>query len=131
MDDNTNGMTDRWGIIYVPMAGVKKQSRRWYQIKSVLDQRGVQYDYVQSEDYGSVERLARMLVDNGYKIIVIVGGDRAVNEALNGIMTSSVENLDDISLAIIANGVGNDFASFWGLGVDEYKKAIDCIIKGN
>ena len=130
MDNNT--MSDRWGIIYVPMAGVKKRARRWHQIKTVLDQRAVQYDYVQSEDYGSVERLARMLVDNGYKTIVIVGGDRAVNEALNGIMTSSVENLDDISLAIIANGVGNDFASFWGLGdVDDYKKAIDCILRGN
>ena len=103
-----NNMSDRWGIIYVPMAGVKKRARRWHQIKTVLDLRGVQYDYVQSEDYGSVERLARMLVDNGYKTIVIVGGDRAVNEALNGIMTSSVENLDDISLAIIANGVGKD-----------------------
>ena len=129
---DNNNMSDRWGIIYVPMAGVKKRARRWHQIKTVLDLRGVQYDYVQSEDYGSVERLARMLVDNGYKTIVIVGGDRAVNEALNGIMTSSVENLDDISLAIIANGVGNDFASFWGLGdVDDYKKAIDCVIKGN
>ena len=130
MDNNT--IPDRWGIIYVPMAGARKRHKRWHQIKAVLDQRGVQYDYVQSEDYGSVERLARMLVENGYKTIVIVGGDRAVNEALNGIMTSTVEDIDDVSLAIIANGVGNDFASFWGLGdVDDYKKAIDCIIKGH
>jgi len=129
--ENNKSMASRWGIIYVPMAGVKKRARRWYQIRNILDQHNVRYDYVQSEDYGSVERLARMLVDNGYKTIVIVGGDRAVNEALNGIMTSSVENLDDISLAIIANGVGNDFANFWGLGVDDYKKAIECIIRGN
>jgi diacylglycerol kinase family enzyme len=113
------------------MAGVRKRHRRWHQIKEVLDQKNIQYDYIQSEDYGSVERLSRMLVDNGYKLIVIVGGDRAVNEAINGIMTSSVESLDSVSLAIIANGVGNDFANFWGLGVDDYKKAIDCIIQGN
>lgn len=127
----SNNTSARWGIIYVPMAGARKRHKRWLQIKEVLDQKKVQYDYVQSEDYGSVERLARMLVENGYKTIVIVGGDRAVNEALNGIMTSHVEKLDDVSLAIIANGVGNDFAKFWGLGVDDYKKAIDCIIKGN
>lgn len=118
-------------MIYVPRAGVRKRHKRWLQIKEVLDQKNVQYDYIQSEDYGSVERLARMLVDNGYKMIVIVGGDRAVNEAINGIMTSSVESLDSVSLAIIANGVGNDFAKFWGLGVDDYKKAIDCIIQGH
>jgi diacylglycerol kinase family enzyme len=41
-----------------------------------------------------------------------------------------VENLDEVSFGIIANGIGNDFADFWGLGVDDYKKAIDCIIKG-
>ncbi|MBO4444511.1 MAG: lipid kinase [Bacteroidaceae bacterium] len=131
MSTTTNDISTRWGIIYVPMAGTRNRHKRWQQIREILDQKEVQYDYIQSENYGSVERLARMLVNNGYKIVVVVGGDRAVNEALNGIMTSSVENLEDVSLAIIANGVGNDFADFWGLGVDEYKKAIDCIIKGN
>ena len=131
MSTTTNDISTRWGIIYVPMAGTRNRHKRWQQIREILDQKEVQYDYIQSENYGSVERLARMLVNNGYKIVVVVGGDRAVNEALNGIMTSSVENLEDVSLAIIANGVGNDFADFWGLGFDEYKKAIDCIIKGN
>ena len=131
MTTETNNSSSRWGIIYVPMAGTRNRHKRWLQIREILDQKEIQYDYIQSENYGSVERLARMLVNNGYKMIVVVGGDRAVNEALNGIMTSSVENLEDVSLAIIANGVGNDFADFWGLGVDEYKKAIDCIIKGN
>ena len=120
----------RWGIVYVPMAGVRKKHRRWHQIKQYLELKKVQYDYIQSEEYGAVERLTRMYVENGYKTIVVVGGDSAVNDALNGIMTSSVENLDDISFGIIANGIGNDFADFWGLGVDDYKRAIDCIIKG-
>lgn len=120
----------RWGIVYVPMAGARKKHRRWHQIKQYLELKKVQYDYIQSEEYGAVERLTRMYVENGYKTIVIVGGDTAVNDALNGIMTSSLENLDDLSFGIIANGIGNDFADFWGLGVDEYKRAIDCIIKG-
>ena len=120
----------RWGIVYVPMAGVRKKHRRWHQIKEYLELKKVQYDYIQSEDYGAVERLTRMYVENGYKTIVIVGGDMAINDALNGIMTSSVESLEDISFGIIANGIGNDFADFWGLGVEDYKKAIDCIIKG-
>ena len=28
------------------------------------------------------------------------------------------EYLDEISFGIIANGIGNDFADFWGLGVE-------------
>ena len=133
MDDKATikSARDRWGIVYVPMAGVRKKHRRWHQIKEYLEIKKVQYDYIQSEDYGAVERLTRMYVENGYKTIVIVGGDMAVNDALNGIMSSSVENLDDISFGIIANGIGNDFADFWGLGVEDYKRAIDCIIKGS
>lgn len=126
--DNT--IRDRWGIVYVPMAGARKKHRRWHQIKEYLELKKVQYDYIQSEEYGAVERLTRMYVENGYKTIVVVGGDTAVNDALNGIMTSSVEDLSTLSFGIIANGIGNDFADFWGLGVDDYKKAIDCIIKG-
>ena len=124
-------LTNRWGIIYVPMAGARKRHKRWHQIKEYLDQKQVLYDYLQSEDYGSVERLSRMLVENGYRTIVIVGGDRAVNEAINGIMTCRVESLDNVALAIIANGIGNDFSKYWGLGVDDWKQAVDVIIKGN
>ena len=121
---------NRWGIVYVPMAGARKKHRRWHQIKEYLELKKVQYDYIQSEEYGAVERLTRMYVENGYKTIVIVGGDTAVNEALNGIMTSSVEDLDELAFGIIPNGIGSDFANFWGLDVDEYKRAVDYIIKG-
>ena len=111
MDIRTEPLnTNRWGIVYVPMAGVRKKHRRWHQIKEYLELKKVPYDYIQSEDYGAVERLTRMYVENGYKTIVIVGGDMAVNDALNGIMTSSVESLEEISFGIIANGIGNDFA---------------------
>lgn len=45
-----------------------------------MDSKGVSYDYVQSEGFGSVERLAGILANNGYRTIVIVGGDGALNE---------------------------------------------------
>ena len=125
---NTHKAIQRWGIVYVPMAGVRKKHRRWHQIKEYLELKKVQYDYIQSEDYGAVERLTRMYVENGYKTIVVVGGDMAVNDAINGIMTSSVEDLNDISFGIIANGIGNDFARFWDIEFDDYKKAVDTII---
>ena len=130
MSEAINRNRHRWGIIYAPKAGALRPMRMWREIREYLAEKGVEYDYIQSEDYGAVERLTRMYVENGYKTIVIVGGDMAINDALNGIMTSSVESLEDVSFGIIANGIGNDFADFWGLGVDDYKKAVDCIIKG-
>jgi diacylglycerol kinase family enzyme len=65
---------------------------------------------------------------NSYLTIVIVGGDGALNDALNGIMYSDVEDKSQIALGIIPNGIGNDFAKYWGLSSDDYKKAVDVLI---
>lgn len=121
--------SNRWGIIYNPKAGSRKTQKKWNKIRDYMESRGVLFDYLQSEGYGSVERLARMLANNGYRTIVVVGGDGAINDAVNGIMTSSAANKDEIALGIIPNGIGNDFSSYWGLDDDNYKEAIDCIIE--
>ncbi|NDW13158.1 YegS/Rv2252/BmrU family lipid kinase [Bacteroides sp. 214] len=118
----------KWGIIYNPKAGTRKAHKRWQEIKEYMDSKGVSYDYVQSEGFGSVERLAGILANNGYQTIVVVGGDGALNDALNGILASNAENKHDIAIGIIPNGIGNDFARYWGLDIEEYKAAVDCII---
>ncbi|MBP3552918.1 MAG: diacylglycerol kinase family lipid kinase [Bacteroidaceae bacterium] len=119
---------NRWGIIYNPKAGTRKVQKRWEEIRGYIESRGVDFDYVHSEGYGSVERLARTLANNGYRTIVVVGGDGALNDALNGILSSSVEQKTDIALGVIPNGIGNDFARFWDIEFDDYKKAVDTII---
>ena len=120
---------DKWGIIYNPKAGTRKVQKRWKEIKAYMDSRGVSYDYVQSEGFGSVERLAGILANNGYRTIVIVGGDGALNDAINGIMHSDAPDKEDIAIGIIPNGIGNDFADYWDMS-SEYKEAVDCIIHG-
>jgi YegS/Rv2252/BmrU family lipid kinase len=93
-----------------------------------MDSKKLIYDYIQSEGFGSVERLAKLLANNGYRTIVVVGGDGALNDAINGIMNSNAENKKDIAIGMIPNGIGNDFAKYWGISIDDYKKAIDWII---
>ena len=77
--------------------------------------------------FGSVERLAGILANNGYRTIVVVGGDGALNDAINGIMLSNAEDKENIAIGIIPNGIGNDFAKYWEMS-SEYKEAVDCII---
>ena len=125
-----NVESDRWGIIYVPRAGVRNAQKRWRQIRAYLEMRGVKYDCVQSEGDGSVEHIASMLIGNGYRIIVVIGGDEALNEAINGIMFTPKAIRNNVTFGIVPNGIGNDFASFWGLSVDNYKQAIHSIIEG-
>lgn len=119
---------NRWGIIYNPRAGTRKVQKRWNEIREYMESRKVAFDYIHSEGFGSVERLARTLADNGYRTIVVVGGDGALNDAVNGIMASSAPDREHIALGIIPNGIGNDFARYWGLSIDNYKQAVDWII---
>lgn len=121
MDNN------RWGIIYSAKAGLANSYKRWLAIQAYMEKQCVQYDFVQSEGSGSVERLTKMLCDNHYHTIVIVGNDAALNEALNGIFRAE-QLVDDFAFALLPNGIGNDFARFWGITVDDYKKVIDSII---
>ncbi|MDR3119547.1 MAG: lipid kinase [Mediterranea sp.] len=118
---------EKWGVIYNPKAGTRKAQKRWKEIKAYMDGKEVAYDYVQSEGFGSVERLAGILANNNYRTIVIVGGDGALNDAINGIMASDAEDKSGIAIGIIPNGIVNDFAKYWDEDLD-YRKAVDCII---
>ena len=118
---------EKLGVIYNPKAGTRKVQKRWKEIKEYMDSKGVPYDYVQSEGFGSVERLAGILANNGYRALVVVGGDGALNDVINGIMLSNAPDKENIAIGIIPNGIGNDFADYWEMSSD-YKKAVDCII---
>ena len=126
MADLRNINRHRWGIIYCPRVGSMRPMKRWKEIREYLSGKGVEYDFIESENYSSVERLARMLADNGYGTVVLVGGDGALQDALNGIMAS--ENRGTVSFGIIPNGIANDFAAYWGLSVHDYKSAVDCVL---
>ena len=42
----------RWGIIYCPRIGAVDKIKKWREIRAYLVEKGVTYDYIQSEDYG-------------------------------------------------------------------------------
>jgi len=117
--------TTTWGVLYCPKTGIGSKQKRWEMIETVLKERGLVYDMVQSESSDSVERLMTMLINNGYKTIVIVGGDSALNDAVNCLMKEEKRVRDGIALGVIPNGVMNDFARFWGFGEDNIEQTVD------
>ena len=115
----------RWGIIYCPKSGLLGSShRRWQRIQQCLKKHNIEYDHVQSENRGSVDRLVKMLVNNGYRTIVIVGGDSALNDTVNCLMQFEKKVRDRVVLGVIPHGVMNDFAHFWEFDEDNYTQTI-------
>ena len=119
----------RWAILYCPKAGISNKRKRWEKIQKVLDEHKVEYDFVQSETANSVERLMRMLISNGYKTIIIVGGDSALNDAVNCLMAEEKAVRDSIALGVIPNGIMNDFARFWGFEEDRIEQTVEWLQK--
>ena len=120
--ENSNS---RWGILYCPRNGIKSKRKRWERLQEELDARNIKYDFVQSETSDSVERLMKMMISNGYKTIIIVGGDSALNDAVNCLMREEKEVREQVALGLIPNGVLNDFARFWGFAVDNDGQTVE------
>ncbi len=121
--------SNRWGVLYCPRTGISNKQKRWEKIEAVLKELGVVYDMVQSETSESVERLMTMLISNGYKTIIIIGGDSALNDAVNCLMKEEKQLRDEIALGVIPNGVMNDFARFWDFDGDNIEQTVDWLLK--
>jgi diacylglycerol kinase family enzyme len=121
----SEGTQERWGILYCPRKGLRSKRKRWERLQRELDLRGVHYDMVQSENSSSVERLTTMLIRNGYKVIVIVGGDSALNDAVNCLMREEQRVRDQVMLGVVPNGALNDFARFWGFSEGDDAQTVE------
>lgn len=115
---------NRWGILYCPKHEFFSPKHKWEKIEKSLKANGVEYDFVQSESSAGVDRLVKMMINNGYKTIVIVGGDSALNDAVNCLMMTDCTVRDQVALGVIPNGLMNDFAHFWGFHESEYDQTI-------
>jgi diacylglycerol kinase family enzyme len=122
-------LNKRWGILYCPKRDIFRPQKRWEKIEKILNERHIAFDKVQSENSSSVERLVTMMINNGYKTIVIVGGDSALNDAVNCLMQMPQEVRESIALGVIPNGVMNDFARYWDIKEGEIEQTIDTLVK--
>ena len=119
----------RWGIVYCPKSNALRPQKYWERIERSLQTNGVEYDYVQSENSASVSRLVKMFINTGYKTIVIVGGDSALNDTVNCMMQTDSQLRGEISLGLIPNGLMNDFAHFWNMREGEEEHIIKALKK--
>lgn len=123
-ENNMAIANSRWGILYCPKHGQSSSMKRWSKIESSLLEQNIEFDFVQSERQASVTRLVNMLINNGYKTIIIVGGDSALNDAANCLMSVDKDIRDSIALGLIPNGVMNDFAHYWGFKENDIEQTV-------
>ena len=105
-------INNAWAIIYCPKESATHTLKRWNKIKAYLEEKGIAFDYVQSEGVGSIERLANMMTRAGYEQIIIVGGDAALNHAVCDIMNTESPKASTPQLGLSPTNLATTLLSF-------------------
>jgi YegS/Rv2252/BmrU family lipid kinase len=105
-------------VIVNPVAGHGNGLRSIPNIVRLLDKHELSYDLVRTERRWHAAEITRKAVDEGYEVIVAVGGDGTVNEVINGLMQAKQDGLSVPALGNLCVGRGNDFAGGVGIPAD-------------
>ena len=102
-------------VVFVvnPASANGSTRRRWPEIAHQAAEAGLVGRALLSEGPGQIADLARRACEDGARLVVAVGGDGTVNEAVNGLMRVEPERRAE--LATIPRGTGKDFAHSFGI----------------
>ena len=107
-----------------PIAGAGQCKEKSNEVKKLLDEHGVEYDYEYSNYIGEAREIAKRAAEEGnYKTIVSVGGDGTIQEVAQGIYGTGK------TLGIFPFGTGNDMARSLRIPLD-IKGCVDALING-
>ncbi len=106
----------RYKIIVNPISGRGAGDRAVPLIEQLLQGHGLNFDLVRTESPWHAAGLAQQATQDGYDVVVAVGGDGTANEVLNGLMLARQAGIENrAAMGILSVGRGNDFA--FGAGV--------------
>ena len=105
-------------VVVNPTAAYGKTSMRWSAIQDALRAQGLAFTAALTERRGHAAELARQAAEQGFRLIVAVGGEGTLFEMANGLLgvTGAVDPA--IALGILPSGTGSDFARFVGIPRD-------------
>ncbi len=97
-------------ILYNPGSGFQLRSRGDLdRLRSLFLDYGLQAEIIRLTEKYQCTVLARQAVEEGYEMVVVIGGDGTVNEAVCGLVNS------DVLLGIIPAGSGNGISRTLGI----------------
>lgn len=108
-------------FIVNPKAGTNLQKHIRESVDQYLDHKKFEYGICRTEQEGHAGELAKSALDEGYEIVVAVGGDGSINEVASALIGTNAV------LGIIPAGSGNGLAMHLGYGrnIDEAIKRLN------
>jgi diacylglycerol kinase (ATP) len=85
------------------------------EVRSHLEQRGLDYEVRYTQGRGHATELAREAIGQGFSFLVAVGGDGTIHELVNGMIEDDKAINPEAVLGVVAAGTGSDFIKTFGL----------------
>ncbi|MFX0086529.1 MAG: diacylglycerol/lipid kinase family protein [Candidatus Hodarchaeota archaeon] len=114
-------------LVINPVAAGGRGETIWEdQIKPLMDNYDLEYDFEFTLSPQHAIEIAKSRVNEGYKIICSVGGDGTANEVINGILKAEKAGI----FSAIPVGTGNDVPTIYGIPEGDLEAAVQCLVKG-
>lgn len=119
---------NKWLVIVNPNAGKRRGERDWTEISGLMTEAGIEFipEFTKHRDHAI--SLTQDYIRQGFRKIIVVGGDGTLNEVVNGIFIQEEVKTTDIMVGMIMVGNGNDWGRMYNLKT-KYRKAVKILKK--
>ena len=122
-------VSKKWYTIVNPVAGFGKGLEDLPLITKLIRENDIPYELVFSQHKYHVTELTVQAVNEGYRHIIVIGGDGTLHEVVNGLFIQTKADVEDITVAVIPVGTGNDWIRMYGIPT-HYSEAVRAIREG-
>lgn len=120
----------KWFVIVNPVAGNGRGLDDFPEISKLLREEGIRYEPLFTEHKYHATELTVSAIKQGYRHIIVVGGDGTLHEVVNGLFIQQEVEPKEVLLAMIAVGTGNDWVRTVGIPFS-HRDAIRAIAEEN
>ncbi|MFV2006130.1 MAG: diacylglycerol kinase family protein [Longimicrobiales bacterium] len=120
-------MPRRAFVVFNPASGRGRGARRMARYLSLLQTHLPGFRHGITTHAGEESSLAEQALEDGFELIVAVGGDGTWSSVADRIIASG---RDDVALGLLAAGTGNDFGRNFGLSARRPEDAVRTLAEG-
>ncbi|WP_159949636.1 diacylglycerol/lipid kinase family protein [Polaribacter septentrionalilitoris] len=119
-------MSNSWFLITNPTSGNGNFSKKWKKIQYILKTKKIDYSFAFTQYSKHEIELVNTAIQQGFRIIISIGGDGTLHHVVNGIMLQTYIKTSELTIGVIPLGTGNDWIKTYDIPND-IEKAIDII----